>query len=229
MDENENSSKLKIAIIDDHEICRVGLKIILNNYEGFIVVAEAADGEMAVKVIENSKPNIVLMDISLPYLDGISATRKIKEKHPDIKIIMFTSRESEQDLFAALSAGADGYCRKESAGPVIINAIKSVADGAVWLDPLVANLVLSAYTHQPEPVRHNEPNLPKEKCRENSLSVRELEVLKLVVEGLSNQEIANKLFLSLETVKTHMRRIMDKLVVSDRTQAAVKAMRNGLV
>ncbi len=229
--ETDNIKHLKLIIVDDHEISRIGLKLILNNIEGFEVVAEAGDGEQAIKLIEEFQPNVVLMDIGLPLLDGISATKIVKEKYPGVKIIMFTSREAEQDLFAALSAGADGYCRKETPSAGIINAIKSVAAGAVWLDPLVANLVLRSYLPNQPSHNHKDNNNhhPQAKHKENTLSERELEVLRLVVDGMSNQEIANKLFLSLETIKTHMRRIMDKLVVSDRTQAAVKAMRDGLV
>lgn len=219
------STNISIVIVDDHEISRIGLKLILNNITGFNVIGEAACGESAIKVIEELQPQVVLMDIGLPFLDGISATKLVKQKWPHVKVIMFTSREAPESLFAALSAGADGYCRKETHSNGIINAIYSVAEGAVWLDPLVANLVLRVVSSS----HYQTHKMTLGTKKDSLLSDRELEVLKLVVEGLSNQEIANKLFLSLETVKTHMRRIMEKLLVSDRTQAAVKAMREGLV
>lgn len=221
--------KINIFIAEDHEITRVGLRLTLEQVPGFSVVGEAADGKMTVKKVAELKPQVVLMDIGLPVMDGIDATTKIKQEVPGTRVIMLTSRDTDRDIFAALGAGADGYCLKEVSGSQLAMAIRAVADGVAWLAPGVANRVLRACaTASPAP---GVPglDLAKSNSLASPLSQRELEVLKLVVEGLSNQEIADKLVLSVETVKTHMRHIMEKLAVSDRTQAAVKAMREGLV
>lgn len=217
-------STIDILIAEDHEITRVGLRLTLEHIEGFKVVGEASDGRSAVEKVSELKPHVVLMDIGLPLLDGIDATCKIKEMTPATRVIMLTSHDNDRDIFAALGAGADGYCLKEVSESQLVMAIKAVADGVAWLDPGVASRVLRAcakVSPQQEEQRMVTIAAP--------LSQREIDVLRLVVEGLSNQEIADRLVLSVETIKTHMRHIMEKLTVSDRTQAAVKAMREGLI
>ncbi|MCC7531529.1 MAG: response regulator transcription factor, partial [Candidatus Melainabacteria bacterium] len=184
---------------------------------------------LAVDSILSLKPDVVLMDIGLPTMDGIEATKKVKELAPDCKVIMLTSHDSDRDVFAALAAGADGYCLKEVSGTQLAMAIRCVADGAAWLDPGVASRVLKACAVGGNVPQSAVSMTKQPTAAQQSLSQRELDVLKLVVDGLSNQEIADKLVVSVETVKTHMRHIMEKMAVSDRTQAAVKAMREGLV
>ena len=220
-----STNEITVVIIEDHEITRVGLKLTLEQSSGLKIIGEAPDGQTGVEEATRLQPNVVLMDIGLPGIDGIEATGQIKKKLPETKVIMLTSHSNDRDIFAALAAGADGYCLKETPISQLALAIRTVSEGAAWLDPGIANRVLRASVqgaarHEPEPTRTG--NAPK-------LSQREIEVLKLVVEGSSNQEIAEKLYLSVETVKTHMRRIMEKLAVSDRTQAAVKAMREGIL
>ena len=227
-----NPVQIKIFIADDHEITRVGLKLTLQNVPDFKVIGEAEDGKETIRLVKELKPDVVLMDIGLPIMDGIDATGRIKDEVPDTRIIMLTSHDSDRDVFAALGAGADGYCLKEVSGTQLINAIRAVADGVAWLDPGVASRVLRACaTNNPFAAAADDINSAKGlgMSPASSLSQRELDVLRLVVEGLSNQEIAGRLILSVETIKTHMRHIMEKLAVSDRTQAAVKAMRSGLV
>ncbi|MBC7999644.1 MAG: response regulator transcription factor [Leptolyngbya sp.] len=219
---------ISVFIAEDHEITRVGLRLTLEQISGFRVIGEANDGRLAVESVISLKPDVVLMDIGLPTMDGIEATRQVKEQAPDTRVIMLTSHDSDRDVFAALAAGADGYCLKEVSGPQLAMAIRCVADGAAWLDPGVASRVLKAcavggVNQAPADV------IQKISGSQQTLSQRELDVLKLVVDGLSNQEIADRLVVSVETVKTHMRHIMEKMAVSDRTQAAVKAMREGLV
>ncbi|MBI2810687.1 MAG: response regulator transcription factor [Candidatus Melainabacteria bacterium] len=226
MDDGE-AQKINIFIAEDHEITRVGLRLTLERVPGFSVVGEAADGKMTVKKVIELKPQVVLMDIGLPVMDGIEATTKIKLEVPGTRVIMLTSHDSDRDIFAALGAGADGYCLKEVSGAQLVMAIRAVADGVAWLAPGVASRVLRACAAA-SPAPGGETSA-KANALASPLSQRELEVLKLVVDGSSNQEIADKLILSVETVKTHMRHIMEKLAVSDRTQAAVKAMREGLV
>lgn len=217
-----NTSDIKVFVAEDHEITRIGLTMAINQ-AGFQVVGQAHDGAEAVKEVLSLQPHIVLMDIGLPNIDGIEATRQIKSALPSTRVIMLTSHQSDQDIFAALAAGAEGYCLKEISTSQLMLAIKTVADGAAWLDPGIAGRVLRSN------VAAAAPNMPKTAGNSNALTTRELQVLRLLVEGSSNQKIAEALCLSPETVKTHMRNIMDKLAVSDRTQAAVKAMREKLV
>lgn len=216
---------IRIFIAEDHEITRVGLRLTLEQLSGFKVIGEANDGMLSVEKVLEMKPDVVLMDIGLPTIDGIEATRQVKERLPETRVVMLTSHDSDRDVFAALAAGADGYCLKEVSGSQLAMAIRCVADGAAWLDPGVASRVLKACAMS-VPAQPGDPSKPPSP---QTLSQRELDVLKLVVEGLSNQEIAERLVVSVETIKTHMRHIMEKLAVSDRTQAAVKAMREGIV
>lgn len=228
MDARKNmpgSRTISILIAEDHEITRVGLKLTLEQLPGLKVIDEAEDGSTAVQKAIELKPEVVLMDIGLPLLDGIEATQKIKERCPGTRVIMLTSHDNDQDIFASLAAGADGYCLKEITSSQLSMAIHTVAEGAAWLDPGVASRVLrSCAGVMPQGVAEGIRPAP-----DYLLSEREAEVLKLLVEGLTNAQIAASLELSVETIKTHVRHIMEKLAVSDRTQAAVKAMREGLV
>ena len=210
---------ITVIIVDDHEITRLGLQATLHNFGGFHVLAEAENGSHAAALVEQFKPDVVLMDIAMPVVDGIQASRLIKSANPDVKILMFTSHDDDIDVFAALSAGADGYCLKDNSTGAVAQAIQAICQGGVWLDSRIAKKVLQA--ERTEPVSTLEPKF--------NLSVRELDVLAALVEGASNQQIAAKLIISSETVKTHMRHIMEKLMVSDRTQAAVKAVKQGLL
>lgn len=231
-DTNDRSeNKIKVLVVEDHEITRVGLKLTLEQSPDLEIVGEAADGNQAMDAAIKLHPGVVLMDIGLPHVDGIEATAQIKKSFPNMRVIMLTSHDNDRDIFAALGAGADGYCLKETSTTQLVLAIKTVADGAAWLDPAIATKVLRASvlggtgTTAGTDTKSGDPKPPAGP----KLSQREIDVLKLVIEGLSNQAIAERLYLSVETVKTHMRRIMEKLAVSDRTQAAVKAMREGLL
>ncbi|MCA9803553.1 MAG: response regulator transcription factor [Cyanobacteria bacterium HKST-UBA02] len=218
------ASPISVVIVDDQEIVRIGLKVLIDQTDGLKVVGLAQDGREAVLKVEQIKPDVVIMDIGLPLVDGIEATRLIKERFESIRVVMLTSHDDDRHIFAALGAGADGYCLKETPGSQLVMAVRSVAEGAAWLDPGIAMRVLKASTRGAE----TQNDKTDTSSITSTLSKRELEVLRLVVDGNSNQEIADKLVLSVETVKTHMRHIMEKLRVSDRTQAAVKAMREGL-
>ena len=219
------ASTITILIVEDQEIARVGLKVILESTYKLNVVGLAQDGQEAVNLALQLKPSVILMDIGLPVMNGIDATKRIKAEHASQRIIMLTSHDDDRHVFAALSAGADGYCLKEAPAEQLVMAIKAVAEGVAWLDPGIASRVLKSIA---EGTRDRE-EIDKNQNVASGLSTRELDVLRLVVDGLTNQEIADKLVLSVETVKTHMRHIMEKLAVSDRTQAAVKAMREGLI
>jgi len=220
------ADNVKIFIVEDHEMVRLGLKAGLERVDGMELAGEAEDGLEAVESVCATKPDVVLMDIELPSMDGIEATQRIKQKHPDLRVIMLTSHQEDEGIFAAFAAGADGYCLKGAPMSRLALAIRTVVDGGAWLDPAIAGKVLR------EPVRATAPAAQKESgdlAPGLQLSEREVDVLRLVADGLSNPEIAKKLYLSAETVKSHLRRIMEKLVVDDRTQAAVKALRQGLI
>ncbi len=217
--------RIKVLIADDHELVRIGLQSILEESSGIEVVGEAIDGATAVAAAIECTPDVILMDLRMPRMDGIAATAEIKSIRPETRVLIITSNDNQEDMFAALSAGADGYCSKDIQRQQLILAIQTVHSGATWLDPQIARLVLKTAT---QPV-HAGKSSTSTKGAASTLSSRELEVVQLLVEGLSNNEMAGRLFISNETVKTHMRHIMEKLAVSDRTQAAVKVLRDGLV
>ena len=232
----EAQNHIRILLVEDHLLTRIGLKTVIERQSEFKVVGEAEDGEQAIALVDELEPDVILMDVGMPIMDGIEASRIIKEKHPNRAIIMLTSHDNERDIFASLSAGAGGYCLKDVEPERLYSAIKSVNAGDIWLDSTIAGKVLKQYNNggpqaaAPTPVEpSNTPLTKKEQNLPEPLSPRELEVLNLLVEGLSNQEIADKLIISLATAKTHVRNILNKLAVDDRTQAAVLAMRRGLV
>ena len=216
---------IKILLVEDHIMARMGTALFIKNNPDFDLIGQAEDGLMAVDLAKRLKPDVILMDIGLPKIDGIEATRKIKENGSDSAILMLTSREAEEDVFAALNAGADGYIMKGSNLESLTNAIKSVNQKAGWLDPMIARIVLGSMQNSVLPV-------PKKEKGENSvygLTKKELEVLSLISDGLSNQEISQKLVVSISTTKAHVHSILQKLYLTDRTKAAIKALKEGLI
>lgn len=208
--------------------------MILQEFSDLCIVGEADNGLAAVSTVKELQPDVVTMDIGLPGIDGIEASRLIKAEAPQTKILVLTSHDRDDDIFAAVAAVADGYCLKDAAGDHIAMAIRAVASGLSWIDPAIAKRVLRAAGGRAQDGQKGDgvaANQGKKNIsgRKFGLSEREMEVLGLVVQGLSNQEIANQLHVGVETVKSHMRHIMEKLTVSDRTQAAVKALREGLL
>ena len=215
-----------VLIVEDHEIARLGLRFTLEQYPHIKIVGEAADGSQAVSLAGTISPEVILMDIGLADIDGIEASRQIKATQPNVRIIMLTSHDHRETVLAAFAAGADAYCLKTVTAEQLILAIDAVTAGAKWLDPGVAQHVLEVCMQSTAvPVTSS----GAQKQSSYAISPRELEVLTLLVRGLTNQKIADELYLSHETVKTHMRHIMEKLVVSDRTQAALKAVKQGIV
>lgn len=220
----------RVLIVEDHPMTLVGLKMLLEKSDSVQVVGEAANGLEAVSLASANQPEVILMDIGLPEMDGIEATQKIKQLHPGIRIIMLTSKDNEQDVFASLAAGADAYCMKGISIDSLSSAIDAVKEGTAWLDPAVARMVLGRFqgvTPSNDFITNNGPN--EQALEDCPLTSRELEVLKLIVDGLSNPEIAEKLTITKATAKAHVHSILQKLCVDDRTQAAVLAMRQGYV
>ena len=281
--------KIKVLLAEDHALTRIGLKTVLSRTSDIVVIGEAENGQDAIDKVQLLSPDVVLMDVGMPVMDGIEAAGKLKVSHPHVNIIMLTSHDNDSDIFASLSAGAGGYCLKDVLPERLYTAIRSVNAGDIWLDSSIASRVVRLYSgsgaasnagnignlghaggspssagnpssgtgggaastgstftgstfsssertaaEAGQPSRESTPTstfahhqampeLPE------PLSPRELEVLSLLVEGLSNQQIADRLIISLATAKTHVRNILNKLAVDDRTQAAVQAMRRGLV
>jgi DNA-binding NarL/FixJ family response regulator len=219
--------KIKLLMVEDHKLLRVGLKAIFEEYPTLDIIGEAEDGIQAVKLARELKPDVVLMDIGLPGLSGIEATRRIKESNPDIKVVILTSHTDEKEVFDSLMAGANAYAMKDIKTEYLVLVIQTVSEGAFWLDPAVSKVVLQKKTilygvNKP----YSRANF---KADHSNLTEREYEVLKLVVNGRSNNEIADELKISEHTAKAHVCNIIQKLVVDDRTQAAVKALKEGIV
>jgi NarL family two-component system response regulator LiaR len=207
----------RVLIVEDDPLMQLGLEQSLEDHPQITVVGTAEDGYLGIEAALKHKPDVVVMDIGLPRLDGIAATQRIKEELPDTRVVMLTSHTADTEIIAALSSGADAYCIKGASLDRLMAAIAAAMEGATYLDPQIVRTV----------VDHLKPPVPKGNFAQ--LSAREMEVLKLMVEGKSNPEIAEVLYLSPNTVKTHVRGIMNKLAVDDRVQAAVMALRAGIV
>lgn len=220
---------INVLLVEDHELYRMGLSMLLDKAEDINLIAEASDGIEGVRKAREHSPQVILMDIGLPNMDGIEATHKIKEFLPETKILIFTSRDSEHDVFESFKAGADGYIMKGASPEQTISAIKAVNEGVGWIDPAIAKIVfsnigLAKNTHHSEDVIIN-----KRDKNIYGLTERELDVLSLMVDGLTNPQIADKLVITRATAKAHVHSILQKLSANSRTQATVMAMKEGLV
>jgi DNA-binding NarL/FixJ family response regulator len=223
------NGKINILLVEDHEFTRMGLAMKIENTPRYNLVAQATDGLEGVMMASEFNPDVILMDIGLPNMDGISATKKIKEELKlDCAVLMFTSRDSKEDIFAAFKAGADGYIMKGSSAENLTNAIDSVATRAAWIDSQIARVVLSSIQNENETMQTASKS-QKEANKKYGLTKKELEVLSLIVDGLSNQEISEKLVVSISTTKAHVHNILQKLYLTDRTKAAIVALKEGLV
>ncbi len=213
--------KIRILIADDHAVVREGTRQILEQEPDLEVIGEAADGEEAVRLATTLKPDVAIIDISMPVMDGVEATRRIKANAPGIAVLILTAYDDDQFVFSLLEAGAAGYLLKSVRGRELIDAVRAVHAGESVLHPTIARKVLNRFV--------SAPTAPLEKKPAPMLSEREIEVLKLATRGLSNQDIANELCLSLRTVQAHLGHIFNKLQVSSRTEAVVRAMKEGWV
>lgn len=221
-------NKIKIILVEDHTLTRFGLKTAFEEAPTIQVIGEAETGEEGISMVSQLNPDVVLMDLGLPGMNGIDATQKIKSLNEDIKIVILTSHNNEEEVWAALGAGANAYCLKDIEPDRLIHVVESIYEGAAWLDPSIANIVLKSISSQSGKKMGStvsiEPHIEK-----SLLTERELEVLKLLVDGNSNAEIAKKLVVSIHTAKAHVCSILQKLSVDDRTQAAIKALKDGIV
>jgi two-component system, NarL family, response regulator LiaR len=211
------STPIKILIVEDDPVMQLGLSELFEEQSQFEIVAQVGDGYAAIAQSLQLQPDLIIMDIGLPKLDGIMATQQIKAAQPEVHVLMLTSHTDEPEMIAALASGADAYCVKGTNFDQLLLAIACAQEGATYLDPQIARQIIETL----------KPTSPKQTIGE--LSSRELEVLKLLVDGKSNPEIAAILSISLSTAKAHVRNIMSKLAVDDRVQAAVIALRSGLV
>ena len=224
--DKENTKILKVVIVEDFKLTRVGLRCALNTNEDINVVGECDNAVIGLEVINRVKPDVVLMDLGLPDMNGLEATVKIKESWPNIKVIALTSHEMEEEVLAAFASGVNAYCLKDIDPAKLADVIRDVSQGVCWIDPQVSNMVMRAF-----PVPENPTLMPSkaEITQRIPLTEREQEVLKHLVMGKSNTEIAKELIVSVHTAKAHVCSILQKMCVNDRVQAAVKAVKEGLV
>lgn len=215
-----------VLMVEDHKLLRVGLKSLFDENSSITVIGEAQSGKESVDKARNLRPDVILMDIGLPDISGIEATKRILNDNPEQKVLILTSHLNEKEVMDSISAGAYGYAMKDINTELLTMVIKSVKDGAIWLDPQIVPLIRDKSSCFIPPKQTTRAAF---RAQHANLTEREYEVLKLVVDGLSNSEIANALTISEHTAKAHVCNIIQKLVVDDRTQAAVKAIKEGLV
>jgi len=211
------SQMIRVLIVDDHTIVRKGIRALLAEIADLEVVGEAADGQEAIVQADRLCPDVILMDLAMPRMDGIEATRQIKARQPESRVLVMTSFATDEKVLPAIKAGALGYLLKESAPADLVQAIHQIQRGESSLHPAIARKVLQEISHPADRPPTTDP-----------LTEREAEVLLLVAQGLGNQDIAEKLHISDPTVRTHVSNIMSKLYLANRVQAALYALREGL-
>jgi DNA-binding NarL/FixJ family response regulator len=212
----------RVLVVDDQTVVRDGLVLLLGLLPGLEVVGSAGDGEEAVRLVGENHPDVVLMDLRMPRVDGVEATRRIKAAYPSVQIVVLTTYSDDESVFAALQAGARGYLTKDAGADEIARAIDAVRGGDAQLDPSVQRRLVDAFATGSQPSRRRRGDLP------DGLTQREVEVLTLIAAGHSNAEIARELFISEATVKTHINNLFAKAGLRDRAQAVTYAYRKGL-
>ncbi|WP_445634714.1 Two component transcriptional regulator, LuxR family [Nostoc sp. DSM 114161] len=237
-------SKIRIALIEDHDLTRVGIRTALLQKDEIEVVGEAGTAAEGLKMLKVLQPDIAIVDIGLPDKDGIELTREVKSttnsEELSTKVLILTLRDNREAVLAAFAAGADSYCMKDIKFDNLLEAVRVTYNGNAWIDPAIARIVLQQAQQNPQKSESafvdTKAVAPNPDFAENlegiepyTLTERELEVLQLIVEGCSNAVIAERLYITVGTVKTHVRNILNKLCADDRTQAAVRALRSGLV
>lgn len=214
-------TRIRILLADDHTILRAGLRMMLNAQPDMEVIGEAQDGRQAINTTMNLQPDIVLMDITMPDMNGIEATKQIKRVAPEVKVLVLTMHENDEYVFQALRAGASGYILKEAADTELITALHVLRSGQFYLSPSAQSVIVGDYLQR--------VHTGEEKDSYNNLTEREKEILKLVAEGYTNNQIAERLVISPKTVDTHRTHVMDKLNLHSRAELVKYAMRRGLL
>jgi DNA-binding NarL/FixJ family response regulator len=223
-------SEIRVVLIEDHDVVRIGLKMTLQSDKDIQVVGEAANGLEGLKLLEMIQPDVAIVDIGLPGIDGIELTKRFRrfqaEREMDkTQVLMLTMQGNEESVLAAFSAGADSYCMKDMDMNRLGEAVKATHSRSSWIDPAIASIVL----HQLREAFPDQKAEHKKTVQISPLTAREREVLELIVVGCTNAEIAERLYITVGTVKTHVRNVLEKLCANDRTEAAVRALRAGLI
>lgn len=223
---------IKIVIIDDHQLFREGVKRILAMENNFEVVAEGDDGSVAIQLVETHNPDVILMDINMPKVNGVEATRQLVEAYPDVKVLILSIHDDETYVTHVLKTGASGYLLKEMDADSLIQAVRVVAEGGAYIHPKVTHNLINEYRRlAADPSSDAEIGFREVEYRRplHILTRRECEVLQLMTDGKSNRSIGEALFISEKTVKNHVSNILQKMNVNDRTQAVVEGIKNGWV
>lgn len=213
----DNEKKINVYIVEDYLLTRVTYKKAFKDYSNINIIGDFETAEACIEALENQTVDVILMDLGLPYMTGIEATKIIHRKYPDIKIIILTSHENDEEVLSSLASGANAYALKDIETQKLYNLIRTVNEGSIWIDPRITKVVQKTF-YKAQPVEKENFNL----------TPREKEVLDLLVQGFSNTEIAERLVVSPSTAKAHVCNILDKLSVTDRVQAAVKATKYDL-
>ena len=216
----EEKQVIKILIADDSKLTTLGLSTTFKLFEDINVIGIAENGKIAVDMIQELRPDVVLMDIGMPIMDGIQATKEVKRLELLTKIVMLTSHDSDQNVLEAFTAGAHSYCLKDINPETLVSVIRTTYEGASWLDPSIARVVLNNFVKKAG---------KENKSAESILTEREVDILNHIARGFSNLEISEKLYISLNTVKTHIKNIFQKLEVEDRTQAVMTALKKNII
>ncbi len=212
-------TNISFIVIEAHDLTRIALHNALSQYEELYWLGEANNGKKGLRLSQEMQPDVVILDLDLPDMDGVELTRKLKHLDNPPKVIVLTARDDENQVMEVFAAGADSCCLKSQSMEVLLQAIKYTAEGNSWIDPKIAKVILN----------RTQTNSIGTVIVDYDLTDRELQVIQLIVDGCSNAEIADKLEITIGTVKTHVRNILTKLSASDRTQAAVRALRSGIV
>ncbi|KAA2262254.1 response regulator transcription factor [Solihabitans fulvus] len=218
---------ISVIVVDDQQIMREGLVALLELLDDVTVLGDAGDGEQALRLVEQAAPDLVLMDLRMPVMDGVEATRRIKAAHPRVGVVVLTTYADDESITAALLAGARGYLTKDAGRVEIAAALRAAAAGQSTFDATVSRRLVAALTRRDEPPQRR-PETPRRPESPNGLTAREVEVLRLIAKGLSNQEIAGTLFIGESTVKTHINNAFAKIGASNRAEAVGYAHRHGL-
>ena len=214
--------KKNLLIIEDHELTRFGLKTAFEDVDFIENIIDVSNAEDGIEAFKNNHIDLVIMDLGLPKMNGIEATKVIKDINSDVKIVILTSHSDEKEVLNSLKAGANAYCSKDINLTRLVQVVQSVADGAAWFDPAISHIVLKATTESDSQIDSNN-------YKDYELTAREAQILKLMTQGYSNMEIAQHLVISVNTTKAHVASILQKLEVTDRLQAALKALKYKIV